>query len=153
MIEARERAYGIAKPRAPSLKRTGYDNSHLLRVARHACGMCIACTKHLLHPCMIWAAGRLNTRRAFPDLSAIRAGLYENDLDPKGLKLIGDGLGPSFDRPFSSTIDRFCGLSHESSLTRDNDDPAPPLRPEGRQDHARQPEHTEEIRLHHPPKL
>jgi hypothetical protein len=49
---------------------------------------------------MIWAAWRLNTGRAFPDLGAIRARLNENDVDPKGLKLIGDGLGPSFERPF-----------------------------------------------------
>ncbi len=50
MIEARKRAYRVAKPRAPGLKRVGNDESHLLRIARHACGMCITCTKHLSFP-------------------------------------------------------------------------------------------------------
>jgi|SRR3970040_2387765 hypothetical protein len=100
MIDARKRTDGIAKPRSPGLKRACNHESHLLRIARHARGMCITGTKHLLHPCMIWATWRLNTWRAFPDLGAIRTRLNENDVDPKGLKLIGDGLGPSFKRPF-----------------------------------------------------
>ena len=88
MIEAGKGADGIAKPRAPCLECVGNDECNLVRVARHTCGMCIACPEHLLYPRMIWTAGRLNTGRAFPDLSAVGAWLYENDLDPKGLKLI-----------------------------------------------------------------
>ena len=100
MIEARKRAYWVAKPRVPGLKRAGNDECHLLRIARHSRGMCITCTKHLLHPCMIWAARRLDTGRAFPDLSAIGAGLDKDDVNPERFELVGDRLGPSFESPF-----------------------------------------------------
>ena len=99
MIESREGTDRIAKPRPPSLERVGDYECHLPRIARHSCGVCIACPKHMLHPCLIRAARRLNAWRAVPDLSAIRAGLDEDDVNPERLQLVGDRLSPCF-RPF-----------------------------------------------------
>ena len=73
-----------------------------------------------------------------PDLGAIGTGLYEHDVDPERLKLIGNRLGPSFERPFRGAIDRIGGLTHEGSLARNDNDPAAPLLPKSRQQRSRQ---------------
>jgi hypothetical protein len=147
MIESREGADRIAKSRPPGLERVGDYECHLPRIARHSCGVCIACPERTLHPCMIGAARRLNAWRTVPDLGAIRAGLDEYDVNPERLELVRDRLGPSFDRPFRSAVDRIRRLADEGGLARDDDDAPPPLRTEGRQQGARQPEYTKEVRL------
>src|SRR5262249_34145206 len=131
MIESRQGTDRIAKPRPPSLERVGDYECHLPRIARHSCGVGVACPAHLLHPCMIGAAWRLNACRTVPDLSAIWAGLDKDDVNPERFELVGDRLGPSFDRPFRSAIDRIRGLAHESGFARDDDDTPSPLRAEG----------------------
>src|SRR6478672_4620081 len=95
MIETREGTDRIAKPRRPGFERVGDYECHLRRIARHSRGVCIACPEHMLHPCMIGAIWRLNAWGAVPDLSAIRAGLDEDDVNPKRLELVGDRLGPT----------------------------------------------------------
>src|ERR1700687_1108467 len=127
MIESREGTHWIAKPRPPSLERVGDYECHLPRIARHSRRVGRACPEHMLHPCMIGTARRLNAWRGVPDLSAIGAGLDEDDVNPGRLNLVGDRLGPSFDRPFRSAVDRIRGLADNGGLARDDDNEPPPL--------------------------
>src|SRR6478735_279410 len=92
MIEAREGTDRIAKPRAPGLERVGDYECHLRRIARHSCGVCVAFPEHLLHPCMIGAAQRLNSGRAVPDLSAIRPGLDEDQRHAAAYHVAGQAV-------------------------------------------------------------
>ena len=133
-----------------SLQRAGNDDSYFLGVTGYPGGMSVPCSKHLLDPLMVGTAKRLNAGRARPNFCAIRAGLDQNDVYPKRLKLKGDGLGPALECPFRRAIYRVCGLSHESSFARDNDNPARSLRSKNRQECACQLEHTKKVRLHNP---
>ena len=87
-----------------SLQRAGNDDSYFLGVTGYPGGMSISCSKHLLDPLMVGTARRLNAGRARP--LAIRAGLDQNDVYPKRLKLKGDGLGPALECPFRREIYR-----------------------------------------------
>jgi hypothetical protein len=74
MIEARKGTDRIAKPRPPGLERVSDYDCHLSRIARHSCGVCVACPEHMLHPCTIGAARRLNAwRRAFTPYQGARS--------------------------------------------------------------------------------